>query len=59
MAPTLLGLAGVDELAAEMDGRSIVQLLVDPADPNVLPATRQHILREREAIARSSSTSDR
>jgi hypothetical protein len=42
-----------------MDGRSIVQLLVDPADPNVLPATRQHILREREAIARSSSTSDR
>eukprot|EP01052_Picozoa_sp_SAG31_P043618 SAG31_NODE_7322_length_1719_cov_1.414815_4_plen_131_part_01 len=45
IAPTVLGLAGVPELAQHMDGRSIVPLLVDPADVNVLPATKAHILQ--------------
>ena len=47
IAPTVLGLAGVPELAAHMDGRSIVPMLVDPADAHVLPATRAHIHQER------------
>ena len=47
VAPTILGLAGIDELAGHMDGRSIAPLLIDPTDPHVLPATRDHILRTR------------
>ena len=37
IAPTLLGLAGVDVLAQDMDGRSVVPLLVDPSDLHVAP----------------------
>ena len=37
LAPTFLGLAGEDPLAHNMDGRSIVPILVDPSDPNVAP----------------------
>jgi arylsulfatase A-like enzyme len=47
VGPTLLGLAGVDGYAHEtMDGRSVVPLLVNPADARVLPATRKHIRSE-------------
>lgn len=38
LAPTFLGLAGVDTLATNMDGRSIVPLLVDAFNPNVAQA---------------------
>ena len=54
VSPTFLGLAGVDEYAKEMDGRSIVPLIVDPADPNVAPATRAHIRRQL-ALAETSA----
>jgi hypothetical protein len=49
VAPTLLGLAGYDELSLHMDGRSIIPLLVDPSDPTVLPSTRRHIQRHAAA----------
>ena len=55
VAPTLLGLAGMDELAAHMDGRSIVPLIVDPADPTVAPATRAHIARHRARQAHAAA----
>lgn len=42
VAPTMLGLAGI-ERAPEMDGRSIVPLIVDPSDENVAESTRRHI----------------
>jgi arylsulfatase A-like enzyme len=51
VAPTLLGLAGADFLAAGMDGRSVAPLLVDAADPAVLPATQAHLARVRESKA--------
>lgn len=52
VAPTLLGLAGADLLAQHMDGRSIVPMIVDPADPAVMPSTRAHIARELAKLAR-------
>ena len=55
VAPTLLGLAGYDELSVHMDGRSIVPLLVDPADPTVLEATRLHIRRVAAAAAAAAA----
>tara|TARA_B110001452_G_scaffold8696_1_gene7583 strand:+ start:172 stop:1983 length:1812 start_codon:yes stop_codon:yes gene_type:complete len=45
VAPTLLGLAGLDAPAASMDGRSVAPLLVDPDGAGVLRATRQHVTR--------------
>lgn len=44
IAPTLLGLAGIDT-PPTMDGKSVVPLIVDPSDPAVPEATRSHILR--------------
>ena len=40
VAPTLLGLAGVDSLSQDMDGSSIALLLINGSDPAVLPSTR-------------------
>ena len=52
VAPTLLGLAGVDELSKYMDGSSIVSLLIDPSlIDDVLPSTRTHLARHQEADA--------
>ena len=45
VAPTLLGLAGVDEWASHMDGKSIIPLVVDPSDPTVPESVRLHIAR--------------
>ena len=39
VAPTLLGLAGIDELSATMDGRSVLPMLMKAEDPAVLPAS--------------------
>merc|ERR1719272_1757259 len=44
VAPTLLGLAGVDAWAvANMDGKSIIPLVVDPSDPTVPQSVKDHI----------------
>lgn len=42
IAPTLLGLAGV-EVPQDMDGKSIVPFIVDPADPAVFECTKNHL----------------
>jgi len=42
VAPTLLGLAGL--VATEMDGKSVVPLLVDAEESAVLSSTKQHIV---------------
>ena len=51
-----LGTQGVDELSAQMDGRSIVPLLISPSDPAVLPSTRNHILREVHGVSAQNKT---
>lgn len=45
VAPTLLGLAGIDELSATMDGRSVLPMLLNATDPSILPSTRRHLNR--------------
>jgi hypothetical protein len=39
-----------------MDGRSIVPLLIDPSDPAVLPATKDHIFREIHGAGAQNKT---
>jgi len=51
IAPTLLTLAGNDELASAMDGRSIAHLLVRADDTALLPATRHSLQRTAAAEA--------
>ena len=47
VAPTLLGLAGVDAWAvANMDGKSIIPLVVDPTDPTVPESVKAHIAHQ-------------
>lgn len=48
VAPTILGLAGIDGYAVEppMDGRSIAPFIVDADDAAVLPSTRSHLLND-------------
>jgi hypothetical protein len=45
LAPTFLGLAGVDSLAQQMDGRSVVPLLVNASDANVPLVCSLSVLR--------------
>jgi hypothetical protein len=44
VAPTLLSLAGVPELAAGMDGRSVAPLLCRASDPALPEKTRRHLM---------------
>ena len=56
VAPTLLGLAGIEQWAAAgMDGRSVAPLLLDAADGAVLPATRAHLARAAVEVAPASA----
>jgi len=57
VAPTLLGLAGVDAMSKYMDGSSIVPLLIAPSLIDmVLPSTRLHLTRHLEAnVARTAN----
>ena len=51
VAPTLLGLAGVDAWAvANMDGKSIVPLVVDPTDPTVPESVKAHIAHQTTTL---------
>lgn len=59
VAPTMLGLAGADELALEMDGRSVVPLVVDPSDVLVPPSTLEHIIRATTRTQGHQYISDR
>lgn len=49
VGPTFLGLAGLE--APEMDGRSVVPLIVNEGDEAVSAATRAHIERARAAAS--------
>ena len=60
VAPTILGLAGVDPwILDQLDGRSIIPLVVDPSDQHVPESVRSHIQSQtRKTLANlDSSTS--
>ena len=55
VAPTLLGLAGVDALAKYMDGSSVAGMLIAEGSENreILPSTRAHLLRLEEGAGKT------